>query len=122
MVMNYNGMAERAQLVDDADVPALEMTEAEAILSEKEVVPFPNEHHMDLGLELMNVFDTEIAFFLHPGTGQMAKAILMKNQHAVCVCVCVQKQVPQGHADAEPQGLCQVPEPGESLWRANKAR
>ena len=62
------------------------MTAAEASLSENDVVPFPHEHHMDLGLELMNVFDAEIAFLLHPGTGQMAKAILMKNLHAVCVC------------------------------------
>jgi len=86
MVMNCKGLADRAQLVEDADVPLLDMTADEVSLSENDVVPFPHEHHMDLGLELMNVFDAEIAFFLYPGTGQMAKAILMKNQHAVCVC------------------------------------
>ena len=84
MVMNYNGLVERAQLVEDADVPMLDMTAAEVSLSDNDVVPFPHEHHMDLGLELMNVFDAEIGFFLHPGTGQMAKAILVKNLKGVC--------------------------------------
>ena len=86
MMMRYKGSSGRAQFCADEDMPQFEMTSDEVALCEKDVIPFPHEHHMDLGVEKMNVFDAEIAFFLYPGTGQMAKAILIKNLKGVCVC------------------------------------
>ena len=56
------------------------------MLTEKFAIPFPLENHMDLGAEVMNVFDADIAFLMYPGMGQFAKAVLMKNKFAVCVC------------------------------------
>ena len=49
-------------------------------------VPFPQEHHMNLGLELINVFNGEIMILLKPGAGEMLKAVLQKHTWAIAIC------------------------------------
>ena len=51
-----------------------------------EVVPHPHEHHMQLGAELADVFETAILFLVHPGSGEMIKAALKQHKFALAIC------------------------------------
>ena len=48
--------------------------------------PFPQEHHMNLGLEMINVFNGEIMILMKPGVGEMLKAVLLKLTWAIAIC------------------------------------
>ena len=58
----------------------------ESSLKDDEAVPFPHETHMNLGVELMNVFDAEVLYSMKPGSGQMLKGVIQKNLWAVAIC------------------------------------
>ena len=79
----------RAVLVDDADVGELEQpaTSDEIALEKKDlVIPYPNEHNMQLGLEVMNVFGAEVVITTTVGSGELFKAVLQKHKFGVGIC------------------------------------
>lgn len=67
-----------------------EETGAEALAEETElrdeVIPFPTEHHMSLGQELIFCFEIGVVVLFHPAAGQMLRAVLAENCRAVAVC------------------------------------
>ena len=79
----------RAVLVDDADVGELEQpaTSDEIALEKKDlVIPYPKEHNMQLGLEVMNVFGAEVVITTTVGSGELFKAVLQKHKLGVGIC------------------------------------
>ena len=70
---------EEGDEIDD-DLTADELTLKDS------VIPFPQEIDMEFGKELIEVFDADILVLLHGGTGEMVKAVLAKQRHAVVIC------------------------------------
>ena len=50
------------------------------------VVPFPHEHSMQLGLELINVFAADLVITTTLGSGEIFKAVLQKHKFGIGVC------------------------------------
>ena len=51
-----------------------------------DVVPFPHEHSMQLGLELINVFAADLVITTTVGSGEIFKAVLQKHKFGIGVC------------------------------------
>ena len=68
---------------DDADATT---TSTEIQTADTKYPPFPQEHHMNLGLEMINVFTGEIMILMKPGVGEMLKAVLIKLSWAIAIC------------------------------------
>ena len=67
---------------DEAEPPTMD----ELALDANMRVPFPHEHNMILGLELINVFDVEVLVTTTVGSGEMFKAVLQKHKYGVGIC------------------------------------
>ena len=50
------------------------------------MVPYPNEHSMMLGLELINVFKVDVLVTDTVGSGEVFKAVLQKHKFGIGVC------------------------------------
>ena len=50
-----------------------------------EMIPFPQEHNLALGQEMLNVFQSEILVVLKPGSGEMLKAALLKHVWSIAI-------------------------------------
>ena len=75
-----------ADLHEDPDMDMLEISAEELALEQSGVIPFPQELDPDMAAEIMNVFDAQVLFMVHPGMGQMCKAILRLGLFGVVVC------------------------------------
>ena len=61
-------------------------TSDELALDKDEVIPFPHEHSMPLGLELINVFQADMLITTTVGSGEYFKAVLQKHKFGIGVC------------------------------------
>ena len=50
------------------------------------MIPYPHEHHMQLGLELMHVFAPEVVITTTVGSGELFKVVLQKHKFGVGIC------------------------------------
>ena len=66
----------------------LPLATADEIELEKQdlVIPYPQEHHMQLGLELIHVFAPEVVITTTVGSGELFKAVLQKHKFGVGIC------------------------------------
>ena len=82
----FEGATVQTRLTDEHDIPE-EMPTADELTLEKEmVVPFPHEHSMQLGLELINVFGADVVMTTTVGSGELFKAVLQKHKFGIGVC------------------------------------
>ena len=49
------------------------------------MIPFPNEHVPELGLELMHVLDIDTMVDFSPNAGSRMKAVLLANKRGVAI-------------------------------------
>ena len=84
-----DGLANVATFHEDGDTPRCDMLADEAAMPDNSLIPFPNEHPVLLGQELINVFDVQCLIDFNPASGNRAKAAML------CVS-----------ADAWPQDSC----------------
>ena len=77
---------EKASLADDMDADSCQQTADELVLGKEDVVPFPHEYDMALGMEMLDTFACDILIVLYPGTGELLKAVLSKQKHGVAIC------------------------------------
>ena len=79
---------EEAQWYDqpDAGTDEADATRTEIQTADAKYPPFPQEHHMNLGLEMINVFSGEIMILMKPGMGEMLKAVMIKLTWAIAIC------------------------------------
>ena len=77
--------SERPDVHDVGDSMAVQ-EELNDAAEKDERIPFPQEHSMLLGQELINVFDGEIVVLLKPGSGEMLKAALIRHAWGVGIC------------------------------------
>ena len=70
---------------DDAEFeePA---TVDELALDNDDVVPYPHEHSMQMGLELINVFAADVLVTTTVGNGECFKAVLQKHKFGIGIC------------------------------------
>ena len=70
---------------DDAALDEPPTTD-ELALDNDELIPFPHEHSMPLGLELINVFQADMLITTTVGSGEYFKAVLQKHKFGIGVC------------------------------------
>ena len=68
------------------DADSCQQTADELVLGKEDVVPFPHEYDMALGMEMLDTFDSDILIGIYPGSGEMLKAVLGKQKHGVAIC------------------------------------
>ena len=61
-------------------------TADELALDDGSMVPFPHELSMQLGLELLNVFDAHILVTNTVGSGELLKAVLQTRKFGIGIC------------------------------------
>lgn len=78
----------RAVLVDEGEEGELELATADEIALEKKdlVIPYPQEHNMQLALEVIHVFAPEVVITTTVGSGEVFKAVLQKHKFGVGIC------------------------------------
>ena len=47
--------------------------------------PYPREKHHTFGQELIHTFDPDLVMLFSVASGEMAKAVILKHKHAVCI-------------------------------------
>ena len=77
---------EKASLADEMDADSCQQTADELVLGKEDVVPFPHEYDMTLGMEMLDTFACDILIVLYPGTGELLKCVLSKQKHGVAIC------------------------------------
>ena len=77
---------DRQPLADDSDDEAGPTADEIQLENAGEMVPFPHEHNMQLGLELINVFGIGIVVTTTVGSGELMKAVLQKHKCGIGVC------------------------------------
>ena len=77
---------QRAPLTADDSGDDEQATADELMLEHDTVVPFPHEHSMQLGLELIHVFSIDVLITTTVGSGELFKAALQKHKFGIGVC------------------------------------
>jgi len=77
----------RPVLADDASDGEYELATSDEIALDKDfVIPYPHEHNMQLGLELIHVFAADVVVTTTMGSGELFKAVLQKHKFGVGIC------------------------------------
>jgi hypothetical protein len=76
-------LKEKAQ-ADDSDCIDSQSTLDEVGIKD-DLVAFPHEYDMSLGKELLDTFQSDIMALIHPGMGEMLKAVLVKQKFGVAI-------------------------------------
>lgn len=77
-----------AEFHDTEDAPHEAMLTDEAQLADDEVVPFPNEHDMNLAVEQQHIMESHLLVDVGGvGSGERAKAYLLSRLHMVLICM-----------------------------------
>ena len=77
-----------AEFHDSEDNPHEAMLTDEAQLADDEVVPFPNEHDMNLAVEQQHIMESQLLVdFGGVGSGERGKAYLLNRLHMVLICM-----------------------------------
>ena len=61
-------------------------TSDELALDKDMAIPYPQEHHMQLGMELIHVFGADVVVLTEVGSGEMMQAVLQKHKFGVGFC------------------------------------
>ena len=72
--------------IDDSGDEAQPPTADELALDNNMLVPFPHEHSMQLGLELIHVFAADVLVTTTVGSGEIFKAVLQKHKFGLGIC------------------------------------
>ena len=74
-------------LVDgDDDVEMSGATSDELALDQDMAIPFPHEHHYQLGMELIHVFGVDVLILTSVGSGELMQAVLAKHKYGIGFC------------------------------------
>ena len=77
-----------AEFHDTEDYPHEAMLTDETQLADDEVVPFPNEHDMNLAIEQQHIMESQLLVDVGGvGSGERAKAYLLNRSHMVLICM-----------------------------------
>ena len=77
-----------AMFHDTEDAPHEAMLTDEAQLADDEVVPFPNEHDMNLAVEQQHIMESQLLVDVGGvGSGERGKAYLLNRLHMVLICM-----------------------------------
>ena len=77
---------DEACIADELDADSCQQTADELVLGKEDVVPFPHEYDMALGVGMIDTFACDILIAIYPGSGEMFKAVLSKQKHGVAIC------------------------------------
>ena len=73
---------------DTEDAPHEAMLNDEAQLADDEVIPFPNEHDMNLAIEQQHIMESQLLVDVGGvGSGERAKAYLLNRLYMVLICM-----------------------------------
>jgi len=81
----HSAIFSEQQDFEHEDVGESEMSVEEAAIPIDQLIPFPHEHHMTLGQELIHIFSPDIIFVFDVGAGELMKAALSQRVLAVGV-------------------------------------
>ena len=77
-----------AEFHDTEDAPHEAMLNDEAQFADDEVIPFPNEHDMNLAIEQQHIFESQLLVDVGGvGSGERAKAYLIARLRMVLICM-----------------------------------
>ena len=84
----FDAMIAKSEYNEDCDD---QMTTDEFSLGD-EVIPFPHEHNMLFGSQLVETFKADILVLVHTGAGEMIKGALAKQRLSLGICATAQQK------------------------------
>ena len=82
----YEELFDTVEKADELDADSCQQTADELVLGKEDVVPFPHEYDMAIGMDMLDTFACDVLIVLYPGTGELLKAVLRKQKHGVAIC------------------------------------